>query len=502
MASPSLAARVLSGNVTAAQPRAASYPRTAVPTARELHMLNRMGCGFSVASFKQLRRAGGERAWFEQQLDHESVPESKKANAVLTWFPSLKESPATIWTTHRSGKKQAWEYARDLGNRTILRRIYSNRTVHENLVELWSNHLHVDAKHFPGFTQRAAYDEVIRRHALGRFSDLLVAATLHPAMLMFLDNYKSTRTTPNENHGRELLELHTVGTAAGYTEQMVKDSARILSGHTVQENTTWEAYFDPGRHATGPVSVLGFTHANGSADNPGLAEKYLRHLARHPATANRVARKLCVRFVADRPSDAVVAHVAAAYLASDTDIKATLRALVDHPDFWASAGGKVRTPVDDLVATCRALRVNAKAPAGLDSFAHALSWSLKSVLVYQWARPDGPPDRAGAWASTTRMLNSWRMHWNLAGGYYPKVRVGYRTPVSYLPQKAIRFDAFVDHLSRRVLGRPATPLLLKAACHACDIGAAERITRTHALMRYKMPRLLAVLLDSPAHMTR
>src|SRR5690606_39213187 len=118
---------------------------------------------------------------------------------------------------------------------------------------------------------------------------------------LHLDTWTSTRRTPNENHGRELLELHTVGRAAGYTEAMVRDSARILSGYTIDAGRTWRPSYDPGRHATGPVQVLGFRHANADADGRAVTEAYLRYLARHPATARRIARKLAVRFVSDRP---------------------------------------------------------------------------------------------------------------------------------------------------------------------------------------------------------
>lgn len=481
--------------------RRRSYPKTKVPTARELHLLDRMGCGFSVASYRQLRKAGGATAWFEQQLRPERIAESREALAVDRWFPTVRHDAQTVWRHDQEGVHAAWEYARDLANYSLLKRILSTRTVFENMVELWSNHFHVDAHAYPGFTQRSAYDRTIRTHALGTFEELLRAVTLHPAMLTYLDNWTSVRGAPNENHGRELLELHTVGSGAGYTERMVKDSAVILSGHTVRRDD-WTAYFDPKRHTTGPVSVLGFTHPNGDADSAGVAEAYLRHLARHPATARRVAHRLAVRFVADEPSEPLVTRLATAYLRSGTDLKETLRALVRSPEFWASAGGKVRTPADDVVATCRALQVVPRPPASSDSFAHALCWTLQSTLPFQWPRPDGPPDRAGTWASTTRLLNSWQMHANLAGGWWPSEGVTYQKPSAFLPRRQIRFDELVDHLSRVVLGRRSTSRLLEAASVGCDVRPGEVITKKHPVMTWKFVRLLAVLLDSPAHLTR
>jgi hypothetical protein len=107
-----------------------------------------------------------------------------------------------------------------------------------------------------------------------------------------------------------------------------------------------------------------------------------------------------------------------------------------------------------------------------------------------------------AWTGTARILGSLAVHQSLAGGRYPTRDVRYRTPRSWLPRRTIRFDAMVDHLSRTVLGRPSTNRLLKAACQVTGIGPRERITRHHALVRHKMPYLLAALLDTPAHMSR
>jgi hypothetical protein len=504
VASPALATRVLTGTRTSARAAytAASFTATPVPTARELHMLNRMGCGFTPALLKDLRAAGSAVAWFERQLRPGGIAETSRAQALPAYFPELlTRTPEQKWQSNQSGGRQGWEYARDLSNYSLLRRMYSRRTVLESMVLFWTDHLHVNADHFPGFTQRADYDAVIREHALGRFEDLLVACTLHPAMLLFLDNYKSVRNNPNENHGRELLELHTVGRDAGYTEQMVKDSAKILSGYTV-ESGTYVGKYDANRHTTGPVSVMGFTAPNSAPDGSELTKDYLRYLAHHPATAQRICRKLAVRFVSDDPPATLVDRLAAAYLSSGTDISAVLRTLVRSDEFWASAGRKVRTPVDDLVHTYRVLGTQVGAPVDLESGAHVLSWQLSSTLVAQWPTPAGPPERAQDWASPSRMLNSFEMHWSVAGGWWPKKQVTHRRPVSWLPRTRIRFDLFVDHLSRVILGRRSTARLLQACCEGTGVRPGEYITKDHPIVRWLMPRLLGVLLDSPAHLSR
>jgi uncharacterized protein (DUF1800 family) len=482
--------------------RANPYPRTVTPTATHLHYMNRLGCGYSRATFLQLRRAGGAQDWFAQQLVPARVRETALGTGVVGWFPELREAPATKWAKNTAGTKGGWEYAADLARLSMLRRVYSSRQVLESMVDFWSNHLHVHADSDLGWVQRASYDDLIRRHALGRFDDLLVEAALHPAMLLYLDTWRSVRGHPNENQGRELLELHTVGRASGYTEAMVKDSATILSGFTVDAFGSWNGFYDPARHTTGPVQVLGFTSPNASADGQAVTRDYLRYLAHHPATAQNIARKLARHYVSDTPSTSLVTAVARAFRASGTDIRATLRALVAHPDFIRSRGRLVRTPIEDFVATCRVLRVSARRPTGDDSFAQASVWVPQSTLAYHWPRPDGSPYGDAAWSSATRVLSSFRMHWNLTAGWWPTRDVTYVRPAAWLPQSRIRLDQYVDHLSRMLLGRPSTSRVLSAAVAAVGYPPATVVTRDHELSQWLFVRLVGVLLDSPEHLRR
>ncbi|QNN54067.1 DUF1800 family protein [Nocardioides mesophilus] len=327
---------------------------------------------------------------------------------------------------------------------------------------------------------------------------------MHAAPLdaLYLDNFRSIKGAPNENHGRELLELHTVGRASGYTEAMVKDSAKILSGWTVGTTTDWAVFYDQAKHTTGPVTVLEFSDANAASDGRELAERYLRFLANHPATARTIARKLALRFVSDTPSDALVEVLAATYLSSGTDITAMLRQLVIHPEFVGSAGRKVRNTVDDLVATARVLQVEVHTPTRNESFARAIAYAHKGILLWQWPRPDGAPERNADWASASRMLGSFRMHWNMAGGYYPKVDATYKTARWWLPQRRLRLDEYVDHMCRMVLGRGSTSRDLKAVCQATGRAPGEIVTKDHPLVRYLFVRMVVCLLDSPSHMSR
>ena len=483
--------------------RVRSYPSTKIPTAAELHMMNRMGCGYSRSTMHQVNGAGGADSWFEAQLDYKNVAESEMAEALPGWFPDLFESAPRKWQRNITNSKGGWEYARDIGNYSMLRRMYSNRPVREMMVDFWSNHLHIPARVDTAWVQRFEYDELIRRHALGRFEDMLVEATLHPCMLIFLDNYKSVKNAPNENHGRELLELHTVGRTSGYTEDMVKASAKILSGYTVDAKGTWEGSYQTSKHTTGAVQVLGFSHPNSSVDGSEMTREYLRYLANHPATARTIANRLALRFVSDDPSDALVTHLAQVFRDSGTDIKTTLRALVAHPEFKASAGKKVRTPVEDLIATARVMKTTAETPTSSAAFAHCITYVHQGMPLYQWPRPDGPPDRNSAWSSATRVLGSFRMHWMVTGGYYPKANVRYKSTRSWLPKKKeIRFDEYVDHLCRMLHGRGSTPQVLKAAIETTGLSPSTRVSRDHRITGYMGVRLIGAILDTPAHMSR
>ena len=196
------------------------------------------------------------------------------------------------------------------------------------MVEFWSNHFNIAIPSGEGWDVKTTDDrEVIRAHALGTFADLLQASAKSPAMLRYLDNDVSTAQSLNENYGRELLELHTVGVDAGYTQADVVDSARLMTGYTADIYGTFT--YRSSSHYVGPVTVLGFSHANGSAaGGQQVAEQYLSYLAHHPATARHLATKLAIRFVSDTPPSALIDRLAQIYLDNDTAIVPVLQGAV------------------------------------------------------------------------------------------------------------------------------------------------------------------------------
>ena len=156
-----------------------------------------------------------------------------------------------MWAQDKMGMMRAFGVCQDYQRYVLMRRIYSNRQVLELMTEFWENHLNVPLNGEPCYLFRRAYGETLRAQAFGRYEDILFAAVTHPAMLVYLDNSNSTAEHPNENLGRELLELHSVGIGA-YNEDHVKDAARILTGWRVDtqqgnKNPTWVAVVHPRR---------------------------------------------------------------------------------------------------------------------------------------------------------------------------------------------------------------------------------------------------------------
>ncbi len=467
-----------------------------------LHIVNRFTGGWTPAIEAQVRTAGGIARWFDRQLAASAPDAFYSASAA--WWPATTASTATLVQRDKSKVEPIWQAVANYERWCLARRIHSERQVLETMTAFWEHHLHVPSEADAAQYFRASYGRTLRSLALTSFERILQAAITHPAMGAYLGNAVSTKKAPNENLGRELLELHTVGRDAGYTEEHVKSSARILTGYRVDLWNTWAVTYDPASHWTGAVSVLGFSHANSAADGQAVTSAYLSYLARHPATARRIARKLAVRFVSDNPSTALVEHLASVYLANGTAIVPVLKALVASAEFRGSAGAKLRTPDEDVVATYRALDARLAKPRSGEHGANAILWQTADLGLrpFGWPRPDGRPDQAEAWTSVSRMLGSFDIHQTMSGGWWPKLGVTYLTPRQLLPVPTLRFDRLVDHLSRRLLGRPPTPLLLSAACQATGCAPTTKITDKHAVIRWQMPQLLTVFLDTPTHMTR
>ena len=472
-------------------------PVTLVSADPVAHLVRRATFGPTPAVLADVQKLGIE-GWLDRQLDPAKISDPV-CDELMARLPL---AGASIATTRATIAKNSYDGFKQLGRAAVARAAWSNRQLFEMTAAFWANHLHVAAPSSQTWDSRADYDaQVIRKHTFGRFADMLKASLRHPAMLTYLDNRSSTKAHPNENYARELMELHTVGLV--YSEQDVYAGARLLTGLTVNK-TNGVFRYDGGQHVTGPVSILGFKHANATtAGGESAALAFADYLAKHPATAARLATKLCKRFVADEAPASLVAKLAKVYLDNDTAIKPVLKALFLSPEFAAAVGQKTRTPLEDLTATIRTLGLGPE-KSGLQ-----LLDALYNGLVYaghaplRWAPPNGYPDVAAAWASPSGFLLRCNNHLNLAAGWYPS---WFTRPAdmlkSLVPTLPGTYGALVDALAVRLIGsklpaqHTAAVLSVAGKLPTSPLTASDKSLAGHA------PYLIALVLDAPSFQLR
>jgi uncharacterized protein (DUF1800 family) len=432
---------------------AAAATAVTVPTILDtsdpaLHLLRRTTFGLTPEIVDEVHTVGID-AWLAAQLDPTAIPDPE---GDLAWgaYPLAGADPATVRARVR---RSAWDASTEVSAATLARQIWSRRQLFEVVVDFWANHLNVPTPGPGSWDVGGSYQrDVIRTHALGSFTDMLLAAGRHPATLRYLTADQSTKDSVNENYGRELLELHTVGVASGYTEDDVRNSAYVLTGRTVvgQQGPGEEGTFryDPAKHWVGPVRVLDFAHENTSPDG-GLevGEAYLRHLAAHPATARTIAHKLGVRFVSDTPSAALVDRLATAYLEAGTAIVPVLDLLFRSAEFWGSVGQKTRRPAENIAASVRIL---GSAPEG--DVRHSVSALYNAAHragqpALAWPAPDGYPDVHAAWRSAAGLVGCWNVHRMLVFDWQDGLS---RPDPVALAGGATTVGAFVDNLCARL----------------------------------------------------
>lgn len=280
----------------------------------------------------------------------------------------------------------------------------------ERLVQFWANHFTVARGKVP-YVVGHFVREAIRPHVTGQFSDMLLAVVRHPAMIGYLDNQgsvgpnsRAARTRPrglNENLAREILELHTLTPAAGYTQADVTSFANILTGWSIAPvNPPFGFIFRDAAHEPGAKTVMGQEYAEG--EGGGIAA--LAWLAEHEATQRHLARKLAIHFVADTPPPAAVAALFAVLRDTRGDLGAVARRLVTLEAAWKPPLSKLRAPIDYMVAVLRALEAPAQVSEGLINTSQFLgqpAWNARA--------PNGWPDQMADWAAPEAILR--RVQW-------------------------------------------------------------------------------------------
>jgi uncharacterized protein (DUF1800 family) len=301
--------------------------------------------------------------------------------------------------------------AGELQQAKVMREIYSERQLLEVMTDFWLNHFNVYQYKNQDVFYTTAYDrDAIRPHALGKFYDLLVAVAQSPAMLMYLDNWlsigphsqaagKNGQSGLNENYGREVMELHTLGVDGGYTQADVTQLATILTGWTIaQPDDGGQFAFDPRKHEPGDKTVLGEKFYEAGQDEGMRA---LDMLAHSPATAQFISKCLATRFVADDPPESLVTRMAATFTKSDGDIREVLRTMFQSPEFWSPQvyKGKLKTPLEFVVSAVRASGANVTAADGL-----VQNLTTMGMQPYGMAVPTGYSMKAATWENEGALL--------------------------------------------------------------------------------------------------
>jgi uncharacterized protein (DUF1800 family) len=361
------------------------------------------------------------RGWVESQLSPVPLP------AALADRPSSAAIVAEILEANANGGAQkVGQLARERLRLVYLDEaaartraaIETDHPVVERLVQFWSNHFTVSVRGkpivlgLPGAYER----EAIRPHVLGRFETMLRAVVEHPAMLVYLDNWRSVgpgsqggqrrRAGLNENLAREILELHTLGVDGGYGQDDVTSFARVLTGWTVtplRSDDPGHFFFAPRLHEPGAHVVLGKRYTE---DGKGQGDAVLRDLARHPATARFIATKLARHFIADDPPASAVERLARRFRETGGDLGAVTRTLVAMPEAWPDTPTKVRTPNELVIAALRALGFEGP-PARLVEALTALGQPPFSA-----PSPAGWSDQAADWIGPEATMK--RIEWTHA----------------------------------------------------------------------------------------
>jgi uncharacterized protein (DUF1800 family) len=460
----------------------------------DIHLVRRASYGLTPEMVSQVAETGSS-AWLDAQLQPQLLDAPIEA-AIANTYPYLSWSAAEIAAGKQRRDPEIERFPEQILKANIARALWSPRQLQEVMTDLWSNHFNVPYRAADTLQFRHLFDDTIRSHALGSFSDLLVAAVLHPAMLNSLNNSESTRVNPNENLGRELLELHTLG-IGNYTEQDVKNSALLLTGFTVKNN---EGTFDPTNHFVGPLTIAGKTYANSRADaGRNLTPQYLRDLARNPATATRVATVLATHFVSDTPSAELVRYLAQVYLAHETEIVPVLRAMFASQEFAQSIGAKSRRPYEDMIATVRMLGYRPE-PISAKTFEalYALSRQVGQPPL-SWPTPDGYPDTADSWLSPSQLLARMNMHADLAARRIAELKPNLTSQNYWMAATPpSSWNAVIDTTSQALLA--TTILDTHRDALLAMIGESGAAVPTADALTTAIPQVIVpALLNSPYH---
>jgi uncharacterized protein (DUF1800 family) len=440
-------------------------PLSAVGPDAVRHLASRLTFGPTPKLMADIAKTGIDQ-WIAWQLEPERIPETR-AETKLAELTTLNKSIDELRADATANGQKGINPKDEVVEAAIARQIWSDRQVFEVMVDFWNDFLHV-ASDFDGADNvRPSFDrDVIRKYALDNYPDMLVAANRHPALLRYLSQDQNRKDAVNENLARENLELYSVGVDGGYTEKDVRQAALLQTGRSISGD---KYVYRADQHYVGPITIMGFTHANATAaGGEAASEEYFRYIALHPSTAKYIAANLATRLVSDTPPAELVDQVAASYLLNKGQIKPTLITLLSSTLFWGSVGQKVRRPMEYIAATYRTLGVQPDTPEGFKNTNANASPFLQGLRQMRqkldtlgqfptgMPTPNGYPDVFVAWTSAGTMVNMWNEALSIVEGQ--------RTMFTYVNAEQLlgttppaTAGAYVDALTQRLVNATFTP---------------------------------------------
>ena len=396
----------------------------------EEHVLNRLGYGANEWSQNRLREIG-LNAYIEEQLEPHTIDDSE-FEAMLSDYPSHFLLINALYAWYGSGLLELGDSTqplRELKVAKLLRAVHSRRQLQAVLTDFWFNHLNVDAS--DGVSKRGVvpYErKIIRDNVFGYYDQMLIQSARSPAMLDYLDNNLSFKEGAivggeergiNENYARELMELHTLGVDAPYSQDDVINVARAFTGWRIDWSWANSGFqFQSQHHDEGEKQLfsglfLGLNIAPGGGVEEG--ERIIRHLVRHPATAERLSRKLCQRFYGDNPPEQIVQNAKAEWLESGGNLRRVTRVILNNTIFPTEPRHtKVKRPFVLVASALRALGADLSERSFDELYGIVRDIEAMGEPLYQFEDPTGMPETSEFFAGSSAMLDRFNFLRSLA----------------------------------------------------------------------------------------
>ncbi|HYW31386.1 MAG TPA: DUF1800 domain-containing protein [Gemmatimonas sp.] len=361
------------------------------PVVRLVRRITMGATAEEVAFARQLGYVG----YLNYQLNPAGIEDSAVETEVAARMPLTTMTPTQLAT------QDANEATAQLQDAALHRAAFSKQQLKERMVEFWTDHFTISLNRV-GILKIADDRDVVRRHAMTTFPQLLRATSESAAMLVYLDQNQSRTPTPNQNYAREIMELHTLGVDGGYTQTDVAELSRILTGWSTGAGSIFQ--FNRNSHDRNAKTFLGrafpaMPSTATTAEMKAEGDSAIQMLVEHPSTAQYLSLKMARWLLAYAPPQSVVDATAAVYRATGGSIPAMIRTILSATNLMASPA-KYKRPFHFAVSAIRGMGAQVTSIRGLRQSADRMG-----MPMYLWEQPNGYPDRVDWWSGL--VLNRW-----------------------------------------------------------------------------------------------